>query len=816
MRRILLASLVWSLGCTEITGAGEYRVGDQAETDGPVDNPCGGDEVLTDDGRCERVGVPAEVCQQSSGFDLAPDGACAAIMPAADCAEGLAYPGSMSCDTTLGVPTCNEGRYPSLGGILRDSVTYVDPNFTSDCAPKGSDACPFSTIGAALDQITEGTSRFVFLGEGTYREDVIVRVSGLEIRGCPGKAIIEGLGENLEASQPCSPVGFDGVARSAAVCVDRSATGVTIQGVRLMGHGVGLRVLGAQAVLRNSEVVTTDSYGIHVMEAKADTSPSSAVTPGDLTLDRVAVLGAAGAGVLVYGSTLTVNQSNIQNTRALNEPPAEIAMIVREGRKLGWARGIAVYPSMWASDVTAAGPDDFLPSTVSIRRSAITGQEEVALFASGANLVVEDTFVGGLPEGAPSGRGIVIERSLAVGTPVHATIERSIIERTRDAAIDVRDGVLVVRDTTIRNTSGRAFDGCSGQGIRIRSLPIGEDQSSLDLDRSSVLDSRQAGVFAASSSVRITDSVIRGVAPEASESPCTQVMGDGIDVESYPGAPPSSLLVDRVRIEDMTRAAVSAGSGEVTVTSTTLVCNASDLVDATGVREVETARGAVCGCESRSFRRCGLVPEVLDSWARAGPSPAWPDATVSYLFCAYEFGTARLLPGGAVWTADSPEIVPVPLRQEGCALLTGAVPGVHDNIVLSSPGFNPWAIVQMREAAGVHAWAGSPAPLGLFAQSGYPTGVPVIMIDSPPSGSILQVDGALLDFAGNPLPDARVPEYVGGIYPLVFAAVREPGWHTITIEPPAGSTCVTNPLYTRVEHGLNQLVWFDCTPPPAP
>jgi hypothetical protein len=108
-------------------------------------------------------------------------------------------------------------------------------------------------------------------------------------------------------------------------------------------------------VLRNSEVITTESYGIHVMEAKADTNPSAAITPGDLTLDRVAVLGAAGAGVLVYGSTLTVNESSIQNTRNLNEPPAEIAMLVRQGRNLGWARGIAVYPSMWATDVTAAG-----------------------------------------------------------------------------------------------------------------------------------------------------------------------------------------------------------------------------------------------------------------------------------------------------------------------------------------------------------------------------------------------------------------------------------------------------------------------------
>lgn len=804
--------LIALAGCTELSGAGEYRVGGDDRADVEVDNPCGTDEVLTDRGTCEHVGVPVEICAQS-GFELAPDGACAALMPAEDCEWGLAFPGSTTCDATLGVPTCDDNGYPSRGAIPEASVTYVDPEFTSDCATRGSIDCPFSTIGAALDPITDGTGRFVFLRNHTYEEDVVISVSGLEIRGCPGKAIIVGQKQNLDPSQPCSQVAFES-ARSAAICIDRSSTGVTIEGVRVTGPGVGMRALGAQAVLRNSEVVDTGSYGIEVMESKADMSPSAPVTPADLTLDRVAVLRAGGAGVVVYGSKLTVDQSSIQNTRMLNAPPAEIAPLVREGRNFGWARGIAVYPSMWATDVTTAGPDDFLPSTVNIQGSAITGHEEVAVFASGATLVMEDTFIGGLPEGAPAGRGLVIERSIAVGTPVQATIERSIIDGTRDAAIDVRDGALVVRDTTIRNTFARRLDGCSGQGIRIRSLPVGEDQSSAEIDRSSVLDSRQAGVFAASSSVRITDSVIRGVSPQASESPCTRAMGDGIDAESYPGAIASSLVLNKVRIEGATRAAVSAGAGEVSVKSTTLVCNERDLVDATGLREASTATGAACGCNGGTFRRCGLVPEVLDSWARIGPSDAWPDANVSYLFCAEEYGGVRPLPGGAVWGADSPEIVPVELQQDGCALLGGAVPGVYENIVLWTPGFNPWAIVQMLDTPGVHSWQGSTAPVALFAQSGYPTGVPVITVSWPPSGSVFP-DVVLLDMGGNPLPDGRVPGNIGQMYPLVFLVPPEPGWYAITIEPPAGSTCVTNPVYTRVEQGLNENIWFDCTLPLA-
>src|SRR5687768_4786674 len=84
---VLLAS-----ACTEIVGAGEYKVGDGTD----VDNPCGPDEVLTDERSCAEVGVPADQCGE--GFEPAPSEGCMVVLPEAECTENsFAYPGLPDC-----------------------------------------------------------------------------------------------------------------------------------------------------------------------------------------------------------------------------------------------------------------------------------------------------------------------------------------------------------------------------------------------------------------------------------------------------------------------------------------------------------------------------------------------------------------------------------------------------------------------------------------------------------------------------------------------------------------------------------------------
>jgi len=594
----------------------------------------------------------------------------------------------------------------------------------------------------------------------------------------------------------------------------------SIDGVTVTGKGYGILVHGGSVSLSSSSIVDTASYGLLVQEAKTRPSPGSEIKPAGATLKYVSILRAGGVGIQVEGSSLTVEQSSIQNTTVLGLPPSAPDARATGEDRIGLARGIALYPSSWSKSASSTDPADFVASVAHIELTAITGNGEIGVYVAGATPVsISQSFIGGLPNGTAAGRGLVVERSPANGAPADVTVDSTVIEGTRDAAVDVRDATVSMTETTIRDTRGRLGDGCSGQGVRVRS--VGDAPSEVTLDHVSVLESRQSAVFAASSTVTLTRTLLADIHPKPEDTPgqCLKAMGDGLVVESYPQLR-ADVTLDRVRIDRAQRAGVFAGDGEISASSSLVACSSSAVVDAATTSRAGKAFGALCGCGSQ-WVDCAFEQRDLDSWAVAGASPAWPDHSDVASICAVDFTKPeRAISSASVWNLLAPELVPVVIPAQGCAYVPGLGPG-WSNLALAKPGFHSFSHPIYFPDAHLGIFGPfSTAPLAsAYAKQGWPIGAPLVEFVAPAGSTLTLGPGEVMTtLDGQLLPDGVMPGLPGRVgQGLLWTA--EGGWHSVAITPSAGFTCVSDgpegtsatSIPVHVFPGLTPSVVFDCT-----
>jgi hypothetical protein len=442
----------------------------------------------------------------------------------------------------------------------------------------------------------------------------------------------------------------------------------------------------------------------------------------------------------------------------------------------------------------------------------------MAVFAEGSTVTLDQVFLGALRNGARSGRALVVERSLPAGKPATASVSRSIIERASDAAIDVRDATVTLDQTTIFDTNGRVGDGCSGQAIRIRTLPTGDSRGVLQMTDSTITKSRLAGVFATASTVNLARDLVRDVTPNGTEGTCIQAMGDGVALEQAPGQDPTDATFDHVRIEGVTRAAIATNGANVSMDSTLLACNAKHVVDVTGLGRTSPASGAVCGCE-RKWSSCSKVPEPLTPWINSGPSPVWPDEGQFTWRCLADFfSQSTPLTGVALWSDDMPEVQAAPTGIDGCAWAPWSV---HD---MWKPGY-----IVSRSPLGFLAIGALTIPLNSYTSINWPMPGTRLIYNGVPAPSHLSVSDLAIIFTngGAVLPNGDVPTEYWSIY----VVPEEPGWSTVMLTPPAGVVCMEpapdspmpllgpltqpNARFVRAEWGYSAGADFrDCVAPP--
>jgi hypothetical protein len=789
-RRPVVAVLtVLSFSCSQIVGVGEYSTGEPCAT-GTVKREgrcvlatsCGPLQVPDGEG-CADVGVPPEVC----GDRFEPDdaGGCRAILPREEC-EFLSVAQGATATCRSNPFGCGEGDFPAVPPGSSPVVYVRQGAATSDAA--GTEASPWPTLGEGLAHAEPGG--VVLVAGGVYREDVVLEVPGVRVLGCAGGVTIEGTGERGDPGDACVAVG--GGPRPA-ICVTGAASGVVLEALVVTGPADGVAVVGdAEATLRSTRVRETGRYGVRIEKSAA-------------TLDGSQVEKARGVGIYAAGATLEVFNSVVLGT----EP-------IVEG---GWARGISVHPSGDPYPYLEVEPvDGFRPtrSTATIRRSTIAGNAEAGIWLAGTESAeVTATYVGDLPWLGGNGLGIVVEQALPSGAPAAATLDGLVIEHARDAGVEVHNAVVVVKNTTIRTTLPRTSDGCSGQGVRVRSDP--GETAEVTIERSTITESRQAAVQALGSRVTIDSSILRGSAAGDVPDACAPAFGDGLNVESASNGLAATATVARSRIEHNERAGITAAWAELDVSGSVLDCNGRGIVAAGGSAG---AVSAFCG-RGEGLEACAVEEDQLPSWLALPTDGIWAEGTAPLEGRAWDGHGNFPLPETRTWVVDRPEIPAAAAGNDGRWRLDGAPSTGEVLRAVWTPG---------RTLAATHAPA--PAAANVFGATmwpdyrTYPLGIwgafdvnkALLWVGVPAGHRVRSSRGTLVYLTERLTPDPSLDRASAG--GVAVAANLEPGFIEITLEPPDGATCELNSwsglvagpasLRAKLLPGASNVIAFAC------
>ncbi|WP_437315229.1 hypothetical protein [Sorangium sp. So ce385] len=631
---------------------------------------CAPGELATASG-CEPAGIPPEAC--GAGFTPG-DRACAPVLPPAPCAAGtMAVPGETACRE---VAPCGEGAWGDLP--VDEQTQFVDAAYAG-ADSDGSAARPWTTVGDGV--LAAAPGGVVAVAAGTYAEDVIVdkpvRLWGI----CPAMVEIAGVGPDT----------------SAAITVEPGADAAEIRGVAVRGAGAGIVVSGASGVVVDE--VWVHGTGAQGVKVHNEHGPSQLTVRGSL-IEEAHSVGAHSRGAelvlesSVVRGTLEVGEfrgSGVAANRGEGNAPASIAVrasVIEQSRGTGVyviaseaiveesviRDGIGIDDEAAGMGVLVHRNTQGQPGEAAIRRSVIEGNEEAGMFVQGSSVIVEDTVVRDTrpyPGKLRTGWGIYVVADIAAGLRSEATLERVVVERSRDVGVALfgadgsLDGVLV-RDTlprdmdgnhgiglavasgnelhgrvtargaaiegsrtagvfiegaeatlegvAIRRTLPRASDERFGRGIAVQGLDAQGAPGRLELRSSLVEDSVETGLSIIGSTATLEATTVRGT-----RSSSNGLKGNGVTVSK--DVDDAEVTLTGVRIEENDGAAVASFGASVSLERTTLECNFIDL-------NVETELGTAGTITDSGQNQCGCqgvsIPCRAKSEGLAPPEPLPP------------------------------------------------------------------------------------------------------------------------------------------------------------------------------------------------
>jgi hypothetical protein len=365
--------------------------------------------------------------------------------------------------------------------------------------------------------------------------------------------------------------------------------------------------------------------------------------PTTLTVQGSIVERARGYGCVSFGAELVVDGTIVRDT----EPEPGLAL-----------RGLGI-----AALLLTAGER----ASVLVSGSVVEKNRAVGIIAAGSDLEVRGTHVRDtLPEtDDSSGIGVYVVPHPDTGDPSSAVIERSVIERSRRAGVEMRQGSLsmlssVVRDTapelstgnygggvivaendapmsraevsirgsivegshavgillegcdaevvetTVQHTQPQASDGLFGRAIQVQNGFQTGEAAQVSFDRCTIRDNPDFGLSVADSHVTVRRTLV-----ERTASKTGGVWGDGMAVASK--ALQASLDISDSRIADSGRAGVANFGGLATLRNVALECNAIHLdgeVLFGFEHQLEDLGGNACGCAGESVP-CTLLSSHL-------------------------------------------------------------------------------------------------------------------------------------------------------------------------------------------------------------
>jgi len=438
----------------------------------PPASTCAPGELVSADG-CIAPGIAPELCAE--GFE--PDGArgCVAVLPSMACGFGeMAVPGETACGP---VAPCARGRW---GDIPRDPLTqHVDLAYAG-VDSDGSEERPYKSIQDAIDAATPGAT--IAVADGVYIEGLSIAGKAVLLRGrCPATVEVRGT-------------------TGPAIDVRAGADGTAISGLAVTGQKRGLWIDGASVELEGLWIHDTLEPGIIAGNSQ----------PASVSLRRSLIEQTAGAGVVVGGVELTIEQS-----------------VLRSAPTGAGGPGIGIYALRSQAMLT--------PAQLTVRGSLIENNDNAGIVMTCANATIEGSVVrDNRAAGADVGGGIVAGRcseDLASSLRVSGSIvERNTQDGVTSLGVDTEIDTTVIRDVW--------FTENNGIGLLVMPDPYTLRIATVSLTRSLVERSFTAGASAQGGTLMIESAIVRDTQP----SPITGV-GDGVLARpGWSGEPGSATL----------------------------------------------------------------------------------------------------------------------------------------------------------------------------------------------------------------------------------------------------------------------------------
>lgn len=369
--------------------------------------------------------------------------------------------------------------------------------------------------------------------------------------------------------------------------IERGASLALTRSVVERSHDVGVSVFGAAATLE--DVLVTDvaprvsdgagGRGVSVEPHAGSASASS------LTMRRARVARARSGGVVVLGATATIEDSAILDIQAQSS----------DGR---FGRCLAAQTHAgtgWGSELTVA-------------RSAFGRCREAGLVVEGSRASIRRTWVHDIePELASGrfGRGVDVRIDPRSSVPTDVVLGSSIVERAREYGIGASGAHLVVDGCLVRDIGSPAQP--TGRGIDVIVDAVAKVPSDVSIERSIVERTRDVGVIVFGSRLLFRNSVVREIA--SVDGAFGDGLGVGaltLEGETFPG----TLVVEGSLVSGAARAGVLVGGGALQLARTRLECapvalDAETLETSLGpiAARLEDGGGNACGCGG-SWSRC--------------------------------------------------------------------------------------------------------------------------------------------------------------------------------------------------------------------
>lgn len=219
----------------------------------------------------------------------------------------------------------------------------------------------------------------------------------------------------------------------------------------------------------------------------------------------VAVVGQGGVSTLVV-QTAAADDAEL-NGLAITGPA--IGIVVNGAQRVRLDR-------LWVHDTGGRGVDlenSFGAAGASLVGSLVEGARDASVILLSADLEMSDSVLRDAEADAGgSARGLVVKHAQGSAVRSHATVDRSVIERTRASGIIVEGSDLTVTGSVVRDILPHATSQWFGRAIEVSTAAGQPGDATI---RASVVERAfDAGVLAVGSSLSIETTVVRDVEPD--------------------------------------------------------------------------------------------------------------------------------------------------------------------------------------------------------------------------------------------------------------------------------------------------------------